>query len=116
MDAVIFIGIQASGKTTFFNERFFKTHALLSLDVVRTRHRELELLNLHLKQKQPFVVDNTNPTVEDRARYIQPAKLAGYKIVGYYFETRIESALKRNELREGKKRIPPVGIRSTRNK
>jgi predicted kinase len=26
MEAVLFIGIQASGKTTFYRERFFDTH------------------------------------------------------------------------------------------
>jgi len=116
MEAVIFTGIQASGKSTFFRERFFDTHLLLSLDLIGSRHIEKRILDLYIKYRKSFVVDNTNPTIADRARYIQRAKLAGYKILGYYFETQIASALKRNEAREGKKRIPPVGIRSMRNK
>ena len=33
MEAVIFIGIQASGKSTFFKERFFNTHVRINLEM-----------------------------------------------------------------------------------
>ncbi|HWE94100.1 MAG TPA: hypothetical protein VG269_09070 [Tepidisphaeraceae bacterium] len=39
MEAVIFCGVQGSGKSTFFRERFFDTHLRLNLDMLRTRHR-----------------------------------------------------------------------------
>lgn len=32
MEAVIFVGIQASGKTSFYLERFFETHVRISRD------------------------------------------------------------------------------------
>ncbi|MBN1315005.1 MAG: hypothetical protein JXA42_06040 [Anaerolineales bacterium] len=38
MQAVIFIGIQATGKSTFFKERFFNTHVRISLDLLKTRN------------------------------------------------------------------------------
>ena len=44
MEAVIFVGIQGSGKTTLYRERFFDTHVRISLDMVRTREREQLLL------------------------------------------------------------------------
>ncbi len=44
MEEVIFCGIQASGKTTFYRERFFDTHVRISLDLLRTRRREQLLL------------------------------------------------------------------------
>jgi hypothetical protein len=44
MEAAIFIGIPAAGKTTFYRERFFETHMRLSLDMLRTRHREMLLM------------------------------------------------------------------------
>ncbi len=57
MQAIIFIGIQASGKSSFYKEQFFKTHIRINLDMLRTRHREDILLRACLEAKQPFVVD-----------------------------------------------------------
>lgn len=116
MQAVIFIGIQASGKSTFCRDRFFKTHIRINLDMLKTRHREKIILQACLKAKQPFVVDNTNPTREDRARYIGPAKEANFRLVGYYFESILEDCKRRNAQRTGKARIPIPGIAATYKK
>ena len=56
--------------------------------MLRTRYREELLLKACLDAKQPFVVDNTNPTSEERARYIEPAKQAGFRVFGYYFDVK----------------------------
>ena len=116
MQLIIFIGIQAVGKSTFYKERFFKTHVRINLDMLRTRHREASLLKKCIELKVPIVVDNTNPTGEDRKRYIPSAKRAGYKIIGYYFSSKISQALHRNKSRVGKESIPEAGIRSTRRR
>jgi signal recognition particle receptor subunit beta len=58
MDAIIFIGIQATGKSTFYKEQFFKSHVRVNMDMLKTRHREKLLLRTCLEMKQPFVVDN----------------------------------------------------------
>ncbi|MCP9495936.1 MAG: ATP-binding protein [Pyrinomonadaceae bacterium MAG19_C2-C3] len=113
MDAVIFIGIQASGKTSFYRERFFLTHVRLSLDMLRTRHRERLLFNACLAAKQSLVVDNTNPSVAERAHYIIPARAAGFRVVGYYFRSNILDALRRNETRAGVACVPDKGIYGT---
>ena len=84
MQAIIFIGIQATGKTTFYVQRFLNTHVRISLDLLRTRHREARFLDACLQTQQRFVVDKTNPTKEDRKRYIELARHAGYEVVGYY--------------------------------
>jgi predicted kinase len=111
MDAVIFIGIPGSGKSTFFRERFFETHVRINLDMLKTRHREKILVDACLKAKQSFVVDNTNVTANERARYIPLARQAGFRVVGYYFQSNLEEALKRNRQRSGKALIPPKGVR-----
>ena len=113
MEAVIFIGIQASGKSTFYLERFFDTHLRINLDMLKTRHRERMLLRACLDIKQPFVVDNTNPSVEERARYLRPARSAGFCVTGYYFDSGVREASARNARRSGKKRIPEKGIAGT---
>lgn len=113
MEAVIFIGTQASGKSTFFRERFFQSHVRINLDMLKTRHREKLLVRACIEMKQPFVVDNTNPSPADRQRYIAPAKEAGFRIVGYYFQSEIVECLRRNAARSGDQCVPEAGIRGT---
>lgn len=113
MESIIFVGIQASGKSTFYKERFFTTHMRINLDMLRTRYREQIFVEASLKGKQPFVVDNTNPTVADRQKYIEAAKEHDFKVIGYYFQPDYELSLHRNERRQGKAKIPEIGIKST---
>jgi predicted kinase len=85
MQAVILVGIQGSGKSTFYRERFSNTHLRISLDITGTRPRERRLLELCIAQGKDFVVDNTNATPEARSHYIQPANSAGYEVICYFF-------------------------------
>jgi len=68
VELIIFIGIQAVGKSTFYQQRLFNTHIRINLDMLKTRHREQILTNVCLTAKQPFVIDNTNVTRSERAR------------------------------------------------
>lgn len=113
MEMILFIGGQAAGKSTFYQQHFRDTHVRINLDMLRTRHREAILLEACLRMKQPFVVDNTNPTLEDRQRYIPLARAAGFRVVGYYFAIRLEIALQRNARREGRQLIPEKGVLAT---
>jgi predicted kinase len=113
MEAVIFIGIQGAGKSSFYQQRFFHTHVRINLDMLKTRHRERLLLEACLKGKQPFVVDNTNVTAAERARYIAPARAAGFAVIGYYFSASLSEALERNRQRMGRARIPEKGVLGT---
>ena len=110
MEAVIFVGVQGSGKTTFYRDRFFETHVRINLDMLKTRHREQLLLAACLAAKQPFVVDNTNPLPSDRARYIGVAREAGFRVVAYFFDTTLRDAIQRNNRRTGKQKIPVPAI------
>jgi predicted kinase len=116
MEVIIFIGIQAAGKSTFYREYFLNTHIRINLDMLKTRHREKILIWACLDAKQSFVVDNTNPTLEDRSRYILPAKEKGFKIIGYYFQTNLEECQRRNNERSPKQVIPLAGILATYKK
>jgi predicted kinase len=113
MEAVIFVGVQGSGKTSFYLKRFFDTHVRISLDVLRTRHRERVLFAACLHAKQPFVIDNTNPLPADRARYIGPARAAGFRVLAYFFDTSLPDAIRRNNQRSATKRIPVPGVAGT---
>ncbi len=106
-------GIQASGKSTFCRDRLFETHVRISLDLLRTRHREHALLETCLETRMRFVVDNTNSTREDRGRYVAPALAHGYRVVAYWFDVRPDVALERNERRPGRASVPVAGLLGT---
>ncbi|WNJ18352.1 AAA family ATPase [Pontibacter sp. G13] len=112
MQAIIFMGIQASGKSTYYWRNFFNSHVRISMDLLNTRNRERLFLQSCLQTQAAFVVDNTNPTLADRQRYIPLAKERQYEVVGYFFETSLKAALRRNSFRTGKARIPEVGVRA----
>lgn len=116
MEGILFIGIQASGKSTYYERFFKKTHIRISLDMLKTRNRENIILNACLEAKQPFLVDNTNPCINDRKKYISLLQENKFHIKGYYFQSIISECLKRNNLREGKEHIPDVGVKGTYNK
>src|SRR6478735_11504932 len=105
MEAVILCGVQGSGKTTLYRDRFLETHARVSMDLLRTRPREAAFLRTCLETRMPFVVDNTNPTVADRARYIAPAREAGFKVIGYLVE--VDPALAAGR----RAALPPAALR-----
>ncbi|MHC4457096.1 MAG: AAA family ATPase [Planctomycetota bacterium] len=115
IEAIIFICIQASGKSTFYFEKMSKSHLRLNLDMLKTRYRESILLNACIKAKQPVVIDNTNATRDDRERYIGKLKQNQFKVIGYYFKSSIEECLHRDKMRKGKEKIPEIGIKSTYN-
>src|SRR3954468_14948421 len=100
MEAIVFCGVQGSGKTTLYRDRFLETHARISLDLLRTRAREAAFLRTCLETRMPFVVDNTNPTVAERARYVEPALAAGFTLVAYLVEVDPAVAAGRNAARE----------------
>src|SRR3954467_9280251 len=113
MEAVILCGVQGSGKTTLYRDRFLETHARISLDLLRTRNREAKFLETCLATKQRFVVDNTNPAPADRARYIRPAREAGFRVVGYLVEVDPALAAARNAERPAKRRGTGKGVGDT---
>jgi len=113
VEAVIFVGLQAAGKSSFYKGRFFDTHLRLSLDMLRTRRRERLLLQACIQTRQRFVVDNTNPTCAERQVYIQPAREAGFRVIGYYFQSRVEDCKRRNEQRPASQQVPLRGILAT---
>jgi predicted kinase len=113
MEMLLFIGIQASGKTTFYRERFFDTHVRISLDLLKTRHREAAFVRLCCATGQRFVIDNTNATREERSRYIEAARQARFRVIGYFFEPDPQAAFERNQQRGKKHFVPAAGLFGT---
>src|SRR6201986_3722763 len=111
MEAVVLCGVQGSGKTTLYRDRFLATHVRISLDLLRTRAREAAFLALCLETKMPFVVDNTNATAAERARYVAPARPARFAVPGSLVEVDFALAAGRNAGRGGRARVPDAGLR-----
>lgn len=116
METIILIGIQATGKSSFYKQKFFKSHMRINLDMLKTRAKEDIFIDACIKAKQPFVVDNTNASIEERKKYIDISKAAGFSVIGYYLQSNVKDAIKRNEGRIGKEYISPRGIAYTYNR
>jgi predicted kinase len=117
MELVILVGLQGSGKTTFYRERFAGTHAHVSKDNFR-RHRrpgvrQRRLIEEAFAAGRSVVVDNTNPTAADRAELVTMARAAGAAVVSYFFPPDLDASLRRNAGREGKARVPAPAVRIT---
>ncbi len=117
MELAIFTGLQASGKTTFYRRCLAATHEHISKDRMRAvRHkgqRQTQLIEAALRAGRSVAVDNTNPTVEDRAELLRLGRAHGAEIVGYYFESSVAESRKRNSQRTGRERVPDVAIYAT---
>ena len=112
---IVFIGIQASGKTTFYNKLLAcHGYAHINLDTLRTRNKECLAIQACYNQRKSFVIDNTNPEKTDRLRYIPDAKEHGYEVIGIFFQSIVRDCIARNEERESK--VPLRAIPCTQNK
>ena len=120
MELVIMIGLQASGKTTFARGRFGEHYRYVSKDLMGNKSkkgpRQRQLIEEALLQGLSVVVDNTNPTVEERKELIDLGRLYHAEIIGYFFDVPLKQSLERNRAREGKARVPDIGIFATLKK
>lgn len=118
MELIIFTGLQASGKSTFYRQRFATTHELISKDLLHKHkgRRQAQLIEAALSAGRSVVVDNTNPSPAERAELISLARAYGAEITGYFFEPHVGQSLKRNEQRTGNARVPNIAIFATAKK
>ena len=120
LELIIFVGLQASGKSTYYHTHFAATHVHVSKDLMKNaRNREMkqrQLIGDALATGKSVVVDNTNPTRAAREPLIEIGRRHGARVVAYYFETTVKEAIARNRAREGKARVPDVAIYVTARK
>lgn len=110
---IIFCGIQATGKSTFYKDRFFNSHIRISMDLLNTRNKESKFLELAIATQSRIVIDNKNPSRIDREKYLRLANENRYKVVGYYFQSKLDVSIARNNRRVGKEKISDAGLRGT---
>ncbi len=109
---IIFTGLQGSGKSSFYQQRFADSHLRINLDMLRTRHRENLLLKACFEAKQSVVIDNTNVSRAERAVYLEKLAAAPFPFRRscYYFPPDVKSCLERNAARS--RQVPEIGIRA----
>lgn len=112
--------MQASGKSTFYRERFGATHEHVSKDLFRNNknrnRRQRQLIEAALGAGRSVVVDNTNATVEERRPLVGLGREHGARVVGYFFEAGVRGCVGRNRERRGRARVPDVAIYATARK
>jgi predicted kinase len=120
VELVIFAGLPAAGKSTYYREHFASTHAHVSKDLMpnaaRRDEKQQRLVEQALAAGRSVVVDNTNPTIAVRAPLIAIGRRHGARVVGYFFDCPIRACVMRNRNREGKERVPNVAIFTTAKK
>jgi predicted kinase len=119
-ELAIFVGLQASGKSTYYRTHLAATHVHVSKDLMpnaRNRERrQLELIDAALAAGKSVAVDNTNPTRAARAPLIAVGRRHDARVVAYFFEGAVRDCVGRNSGREGKERVPNVAIFTTAKK
>jgi predicted kinase len=120
VDVIIFVGLQAAGKSTYYHTHLAATHVHVSKDLMKNarnrERRQEEMIREALGAGRSVVVDNTNPTPFERAPVIALARQYGARIVAYHFEAQVKDAVARNRLREGKACVPDIAIYRTSKK
>jgi predicted kinase len=116
-EVAILIGLQASGKTTFYRQVLAATHEHVSKDAFpnarRPQQRQLRLVTEALTTGRDVAVDNTNPSVAEWAPLIAVAHAHNARAVGYWFPVDVELSRTRNAARDNETRVPDVGFYAT---
>ncbi len=120
LELIIFVGLQAAGKSTYYHARLAATHVHVSKDLMKNaRDRDAtqqRMIDEALAAGRSVVVDNTNPTPVVRAPLIAAGRRHGARVLAYFFETTVKDAVARNHLRQGKTRVPDVAMYVTARK
>ena len=120
VELLVFVGMQAAGKSTYYATHLAATHVHVSKDLmknIRDRDaRQRQMIESALAAGRSVAVDNTNPTPLVRAPLIEIGRRHGARVIACFFETAAKDAVVRNRLREGKARVPDVVIYVTARK
>src|SRR2546421_13121590 len=116
MEMIILMGLQASGKSTFYRTHFATTHEHVSKDLLlksknkNKDQKQAELIERAFQEQRSVVIDNTNATKQDRLLLIEVGRRYDATIIGYYFQPDVSSSRTRNMQRAGKAQVPEKAI------
>ncbi|GHH27869.1 ATP-binding protein [Streptomyces rubradiris] len=117
-DLAVLVGLQASGKSTFYARCLSGRYELVGKDLFprgarNKQARQMRLVTEHLAAGRPVAVDNTNPSPREWAPLVAAARAHGATVTAYWFPPDVPGSLRRNAAREGRGRVPDVGVLAT---
>lgn len=116
-EVAVLIGLQASGKTTFYRDCLATSHEHVSKDTFRNarrpQRRQLRLVAAALAAGRNVAVDNTNPSPNEWQPLIDAAREHGAEVTGYWFPADLSGSMARNAARDPETRVPDVGLYAT---
>jgi predicted kinase len=114
------VGLQGSGKSTWVARHLAGTHVVVSKDhwpnARRRESRQRRVVAELLAAGASVVVENTNPAPDDRAPLIAAARDAGVPVRAVWVDTPPDICRARNDARDGRARVPLVGLLATRGR
>ncbi|WP_244205545.1 ATP-binding protein [Streptomyces bobili] len=118
VDVAVLVGLQASGKSTFYAQRLSGRYALVSKDLFprgakNKQRRQTRLVEDHLAAGRSVAVDNTNPSPQEWGPLVEAAHARGATVTAYWFPPDVAGSLRRNAAREGRARVPDIGVLAT---
>ncbi|MEU9671154.1 ATP-binding protein [Streptomyces bobili] len=118
VDVAVLVGLQASGKSTFYAQRLSDRYALVSKDLSprgakNKQRRQMSLVEDHLAAGRSVAVDNTNPSPQEWGPLVEVARAGGATVTAYWFRPDVAGSLRRNAAREGRARVPDIGVLAT---
>ncbi|MEU9440945.1 AAA family ATPase [Streptomyces sp. NPDC048304] len=118
VDLAVLVGLQASGKSTFYERCLSDRYALVGKDLFprgarNKQQRQMRLVAEHLAAGRPVAVDNTNPSPEEWGPLVEVAHAHGATATAYWFPPDVTGSLRRNAAREARERVPDVGVLAT---
>ncbi|HYC91575.1 MAG TPA: ATP-binding protein [Thermoanaerobaculia bacterium] len=120
LELIIFVGLQAAGKSTYYHAHLAATHVHVSKDLMKNaRNRDAtqqRMIDEALAAGRSVVVDNTSPTPAVRAPLIAQGRRHGARVAAYFFESAVKDAVARNRRRAAPARVPDVAIFVTAKK
>lgn len=106
----ILVGVQGSGKSTFYRHVLAPNHVLVSKDLLRNNRRrarrQSQLVEAYLAARTSVALDNTNATREIRRSLIELGRKWGALTVAYWLDATLSDCLRRNSHRDGNALVP----------
>ncbi|XP_053307764.1 bifunctional polynucleotide phosphatase/kinase isoform X2 [Spea bombifrons] len=100
-EVVVSVGFPAAGKSTFIKEHLVpKGYVYANRDTLGSWQKCVAACEEALRNGKSIIIDNTNPDVESRGRYISCAQKSGVPARCFLFTATIEVAKHNNRFRE----------------